>query len=276
MLHLAGVPFIVEPEHRLDPKDREVLARLSAGSPQPTGPIAAPFSLELVDAPPWPGLDLAAQVDGNPAAVEASAGRVRVIHHRFAAELDPAQRRGRLYRADGSGVGLEVALRVALCALLPGEGGLPLHAAGVVAQGRGLAFFGPSGAGKSTLAAACPWSILSDELIAVRLSPAQLLATGFWGTFESAAPRATSAPLAALVELGRGPRFTLEPLSSSAALRRLFGVIVIPAETTLWQEALDVAGRLVRAVPAYRLTWNPAEPPWSEIVDRLGLPEGTP
>jgi hypothetical protein len=108
----------------------------------------------------------------------------------------------------------------------------------------------------------------------VRPAPAQLLTTGFWGTFEGTGARATAAPLAALIELGRGPSFTLEPLDPSAALRRLVSVVVIPAETTLWQDALGVASRLVRAVPAYRLTWNPAEPPWAAIAERLGLCEG--
>jgi hypothetical protein len=274
MLRLAGLPFVIEPEQSLDPQDRETLASLcvdAAPSPEASTP---PFRLDLVDRPPWAGLDLAAHGDGNPAVVEAHAGRIRVIHHRFAAELDPAERRGRLYRPARSGVGLEVALRVALCASLPREGALPLHSAGVVAHGRGLAFFGPSGAGKSTLASACPWAVLSDELIAARPSPPEILTTGFWGTFEAAAPRPTSVPLTALIELGRGPRFALEPLAPSAALRRLFGVVVIPADAVLWQEALGVAGRLVRSVPAYRLTWNPAEPPWTAIAERLGLREG--
>jgi hypothetical protein len=274
MLRLAGLPFVVEPEPALDRQDRETLASLAGSAVASAGPCGPPFRLELVDHPPWADLDLDAHADGNPAEVEAHAGGIRVVHHRFAAQLDPARRSGRLYRTAGSRVGLDVALRVALCTILPCEGALPLHAAGVVARGRGLAFFGPSGAGKSTVASACPWPVVSDELIAVRPAPPQLVATGFWGTHESAGARATQAPLAALIELGRGPRFALEPLEPSAALRRLCGVMVIPAEAALWRDALAVASSLVRAVPAYRLTWSPAEPPWSSIAARLGLAEG--
>ncbi len=277
MLQLAGLPFVVEPEGGLGAADRALLARLAAGTDASLASTAIePFRLELVREAPGSGLGRTAPADGEAASVEVAGDKVRVIHSRFAAELDPARRAGRLFRREGAGIGLEIALRVALSTLLPRAGGLPLHAAGVVAGEQGLAFFGPSGAGKSTLAGACPWPVLSDELVAVHPAPPRILATGFWGTTEEAAARQTSAPLAALIELGQGPRLALEALAPALALRRLLSVIVVPAEAAVWRDALAVAGRLVQAVPVYRIEWSPDGAPWAEIEERLGLRERTP
>jgi hypothetical protein len=97
---------------------------------------------------------------------------------------------------------------------------LPLHAAGVALPSGGVAFFGPSGAGKTTLSSCSPYPVLSDELVVARLGePATLIRSGFWG--EGSGPPVSPAPLTALVELGKGPRFTLERLRPTEALRRL-------------------------------------------------------
>jgi len=198
-------------------------------------------------------------------------GRVRIGHARFVAELDPAGLSGSLYRAPGRASGLEVALRAALCSRLPLDGGLPLHAAGLVVDGRGVVFFGPSGAGKSTLAGVSPHPVLSDELVAVVPGrPFSLTATGFWGTLDGGRSHPGSWPLAALVELGKGrpePRF--ERLGTREALVRLVGVLMVPPGPPLWEAALATLGRLVRDTPVERLAWSPVRPPWPEIRARL-------
>ena len=206
----------------------------------------------------------------GPAAIDWVDGRVRVGHARFVADLDPAGLSGDLYRAPGRGSGLEVTLRAALCSRLPLDGGLPLHAAGIVVDGQGVVFFGPSGAGKSTLAGLSPHPVLSDELVAVAPGrPFSLTATGFWGTLEGGRSHAGSWPLAALVELGKGPELRFEPLGSREALVKLVGVLMVPPGPPLWNAALGILGRLVREVPVERLVWSPAEPPWDAIRARL-------
>jgi hypothetical protein len=267
-LALAGLPFLVGPESSLSGGDRGALAHLARSSPQVTHLPA--FHLELIEGLPWEGADPSACADGGPARVEAAGERVRVSHRRFLAELEPDRLRGRLFRSDDGVAGLQIALRVALAARLPGAGGLPLHAAGAVVNGRGVAFFGPSGAGKSTLSALSPWPVLSDELVAITGSPFRLCATGFWGELGERKAPSNPAPLAALVELAKSQATELVPLTRGSAFRRLLGVVLVPAQTAAWCDVLTLLGRLVAEVPVYRLAWNPECPPWAALEEKLG------
>ncbi|HPC83181.1 MAG TPA: hypothetical protein P5234_07675 [Thermoanaerobaculaceae bacterium] len=199
-----------------------------------------------------------------------AADEVVLSHHLFRAHLDPWQRQGRLIRVDDSGAALAITLRVALCSLLPLSGGLPLHAAGVIALGRGLVFFGPSGAGKSTLAGCSPFPVVSDELVVVRGDPPVLEPSGFWGAREDTNPGAGArVPLRALIKLDQGPRFELVPLPPAEAWRQLTEVVLIPGQPRLWRQAVDVMARLVAGVPVFRMPWNPSLPPWEDLLAAL-------
>jgi hypothetical protein len=224
-----------------------------------------PFRLGLVDEGPWPHADPASYPDHAPASVHAEGSRLRVAHRRYLAELDLETLEGRLRRGAPEEGAVDVSLRVALLARLPSLGMLPLHAAGLVLDSVGLAFFGPSGAGKSTLARLSPWPVLSDELVAVAVSPPKLVATGFWGEMDAARRPPSEASLATLVELARGDAFRLERLDPGAALRRLLGVLLVPPLAPAWREAVALAGRAAREVPVYRMEWTPAQPPWDGL-----------
>lgn len=211
---------------------------------------------------------------GLPASVEWRDGLVHVRHATFMAEIDPATRRGRLWRATHEAYPLEITLRVAVSTFLPFQGGLPVHAAGLVSEAGAMVFFGPSGAGKSTLAGLSPWPVLSDELVGVVASPLAAnsfaaVTTGFWGTLgESDAPPGAF-PLVALIELDKGPVLVIERLSPATALRRLIPAVLVPSGPPIWEATLAVLGRLVAQVPAYRMAWSPALPPWDGL---MGLP----
>jgi hypothetical protein len=261
----------VEPLDQLQPAERLAIDRLSQAGPGPFASSGAPpFRLQLVDEPPWSDRQAALLPDEGPALVEWVEGRVRVTHFRFMAELDPFARRGRLFRRGENSPGLEVSLRTALSSCLPLEGGLPLHAAGLVANENGLVFFGPSGAGKSTLSGLSPHPVVSDELVAVvGGAPFRLASTGFWGAGTSASTTSEPAPLRALIELDKGDRFRLDRLDPREGLRRLIPVVMVPNGPPLWSEALAVLGRLVRQVPVYRMAWSPAHPPWAALAETL-------
>jgi hypothetical protein len=153
-----------------------------------------------------------------------------------------------------------------MCCRLPLAGGVALHAAGVVVDGHGVVFFGASGAGKSTLAGTSPHPVVSDELVAVAGNPFELRRTGFWGALDERRGAPPAAPLAALVELDKGPRLELEPLDAATAFRRLLPVVVLPPAPELWRQATAVVARLVATVPVLRMAWHPAQPPWAAIV----------
>ncbi len=265
MIRLGGLAFAVEPADRLNEDERRSLARLAATAAGPST-----FRLTLADAAPWTSEDASLFPARGPAVVDWVGEGVRVSHSTFVAELDPRAGTGRVFRRVAEAYPLEITLRMALASRLPLEGGLPLHAAGIVLEGQAVAFFGVSGAGKSTLAGMSPYPVLSDELVAVTPDrPFALEATGFWGTLgQGDAPPGTF-PLQALVELAKGGRFALERLPPRAALRRLVGVTLVPPGPPLWSAALGVLGQLAAAVPCYRMTWSKDEPPFEALRARL-------
>jgi hypothetical protein len=284
VIRLAGLPFEVVPPDRLSPPEKRSLARFPPGDAPPIAPAVAetivrPFVLELVDAAPESAVPAQAPnpagsasgepADDAPAVVDWDGAQVTIRHLRLAADLDPRARRGRLRRDASVGWPLEVTLRTALTAVLPLEGGLPLHAAGVVMGGRGVVFFGPSGAGKSTLAASTPRAVLSDEMVAVVPGVAGYVVggTGFWGTYE-AGGGPDAFPVAAVVELDRGPGTRVDALDSRTALRRLIAATLVPPGPPFWSAALGVMADLVARVPSLRLAWSPHEP-WIAIEEAL-------
>lgn len=222
--------------------------------------LAAEALFPTTDAPLW----------GEPARVSANGDEIRLDHAVFQAIVEPQRSRLRLYRDTSEAFPLEIALRTTLCALMPAAGGLPLHAAGVVA-GAGLVFFGPSGAGKSTLAACSPFDVVSDELVAVAGEPWSLVESGFFGALEPASDdrRREDVPLVALFELEKLPDFQLTRLSPRTAARRMLGSLLVPPAPGPWRAALATLARLTEQVPVYRLGWKREEPPWNRLSEAL-------
>ena len=267
MLLLGGVPFVIQPEDRLNPAERAALARLprlEAGART----RARPFRLQIVDAPPWTGGE--AFSPPGPATIHWEEGRLRVRQSHFLAELDPFQAEGRLFRTRTDAYAVEATLRAGMSSRLPLEGGLPLHAAALVLDGQGLVFFGPSGAGKSTIAGLHSGPVLTDEAAAVvRADGFSVTTTGFWGTLGRSTAVLQTCPLRALIELDKGTTFHLMPLDRQETVRRLLGVVMVPAAPPLWTKALGVIDELIRAVPCYRMAWSPAQPPFDALRQYL-------
>ena len=260
MTLVAGLRLVLEPDGSLSPQEREWLLDLPptpARSVEPVVRIRLEPLLRKAGTPEAPPA---------PARVAWEAGRLRLRHEAFEADLDPAAGAAIVRRDSGSATGLATTLRMAVSARLPLEGGVLLHAAGLEHAGSGLVFFGPSGIGKSTLAERSPWPTLSDELVAAlprRESDTYRVA----GAFPEPAkhglvPSTAEPPLACLIELAKGPRFELKRLAPAVALRRLLGSIVVPPSPLSWIAALAVASDLVRQVACYRMAWSLSENPF--------------
>lgn len=259
----GGVRFSVGPEDALFPAEREALKRLD---PDPDDG-QDPFQVELLDAAPWTSDDPSLFPQWEPAVQRWSGERLLASHRSFTAEIEPFPARARLFRREQRAYPLETVVRTAMMARLPLLGGLPLHAAGVVLEGHGAAFFGPSGAGKTTLAATSPAPVFSDELVAIAPGrPFVLAGSGFWGAGD-AATRPSPAPLAFLVELAKGDGFRLERLRPAPAAGRVLASVPVPHAPALWDCALAVVAELVRELPVYRMEWSPAAPPWKSLAE---------
>jgi hypothetical protein len=262
----GGVRFSVGPEAALLPAEREAVSRLD---PDTGDEAQAPTRIEFVATPPWTSGDPALFPQWEPAVQRWSDGRLLCSHRSFTAEIDPFSGRVRLHRREERAYPLEAVVRTAMMARLPLLGGLPLHAAGVVVDGRGIAFFGPSGAGKTTVASTSPFPVLSDELVAVAPGrPFRLVRSGFWGE-GLASGRTGPVPLALLVDLAKGRALRLTRLPPAEAAGRLLASVPVPLAAPLWSSAVAVAAELVRQVPVERMEWTPAEPPWERLAGAL-------
>ncbi len=265
MIRIAGITFAIAPGDLLTQEDGARLATLGRSCPIADDPFAVTLvtsPLEVTSSLPVPG----------PVALVWRGDRLRLDHQLFQAEVDPAGRRAVLFRRGRSSYPLEVVLRTSLLSRLPLDGGIPLHAAGVVLECGAVAFFGPSGAGKSTLAATSAHPVLSDELVAaVRRPGFHLARSGFWGELGER-PGSEEAPLRAVVELAKGASYRIERLSAGDAVRRLAHVTAVPFASSLWRAALVNLRSLVAEVPVLRMTWTPREPPWDRLAADLGDP----
>jgi hypothetical protein len=172
----------------------------------------------------------------------------------------------------------ENCLRVVVAHRLLAEGGAVLHSAGVVDRDRDRAFLllGPSGAGKTTashLCLAAGGDVLSDDLNAVRFLASQgdgavrLAKLPFTGDLGDRAGGPESVPLRAILRLakcGGGAPEGLRPLSPAAALASLLAAAPFVNRDPWRREALlAVLERLVRAVPAFEVSFTPGGGLWS-------------
>lgn len=157
------------------------------------------------------------------------------------------------------------------------EGGLEVHACGLVLGGRLLLFCGQSGAGKSTTArlwrrARPAVPILSDDRLALRLQGGRYWGHGtpWHGDGGFASPAAS--PLGALFFLRQALRSRATRLSTPACAARLFARSFPP----LWdarglRRVLGACARIAGRVPGYELAFRPDT---TAIDAVLGVPRG--
>ncbi len=138
------------------------------------------------------------------------------------------------------------------------DGGILVHACGVVRQGTGLLFTGPSGAGKTTLArlmqGGARASVLSDDRIALRDEDGgvRMHGTPWHGDAPLSSPR--SATLSAIHVIRHAAAVLAEPLAGATAAAALLGNSFLPAHDPAGAEAaLALAERIVERAPVIRL-----------------------
>ncbi len=177
---------------------------------------------------------------------------------------------------------IENFLRVVYAWLCLQDGGLLLHAAGLIRDDAGYVFFGPSGAGKTTTTrlSADQSEILSDDLVILRCTGDECILHGvpFKGDY-SDAPRANQrAPLKAIFRLKQDSAHYLEPLPHVTAVAELVASSpFIVRDLGLSQKLISVCQHIAKTVPVQLMHFRRDNGFWRVIDEHYqDLPETAP
>lgn len=183
------------------------------------------------------------------------------VAHRydFTAEIDLEAREIGAEFFDLDEFSLDSFIRVAWSLALVDAGGVLIHAASLVRDGRAYLFPGPSGSGKTTLARLSPdATLLSDELSIVRLeaSGPRCYGTPFWGDLAQGG-EACGAPLAGMYFLRQAERPAAKPVPAPHALPALLrNVMFFAKDRELTGQVLRTCEALVRRTPCFELSFR--------------------
>jgi hypothetical protein len=201
-------------------------------------------------------------------AVRFESGRWLIERNDLRAEWDAVERRCRIAQSPNP-YSMDTALRIIHTLILAREGGLLVHAASAVRNGKAFVFAGVSGAGKTTIASLAPADamLLTDEISYLRRKGHGFVAYGTPFAGEMARQGENiQAPQAALYFLEKGPENAIEPMRGGEAVRRLLeNVLFFAHDPELVGLVFETAYELVRRVPVYQLTFVPDQRVWELI-----------
>lgn len=167
---------------------------------------------------------------------------------------------------------IENFLRALYAQLCLREGGLLLHAAGVIERDAGFVFFGPSGSGKTTAARLSPGrTILSDDLVILRTRGDKTAVYGvpFRGDFPEAPRVNTSADLKGLFTLVKAPEHTVTDIDMSEAIARLLTCAPFAmTDTRNTKRAMEICLRIAKTIPVRALRFRLDSGFWRKIDER--------
>ncbi|MBN2302216.1 MAG: hypothetical protein JXN60_06860 [Lentisphaerae bacterium] len=159
------------------------------------------------------------------------------------------------------------------------NGGIVLHAAGIVHANTTLVFAGKSGAGKSTIASLAEnAAVLSDDLIAVRKSGTSFYAWGLPGTLQKTVMTCTdnngdikhsTRKIAAIFLLQQDSHNRLIRLNNASAASRLFAFSGMSPTINKTTKTLESLGALTHYVPCYNFHFVNRTSAWHYIETKL-------
>ena len=166
-------------------------------------------------------------------------------------------------------------LRVLYAHLCLREGGLVLHAAGVLRERGGFVFFGESGSGKTTtsrLSMELGYTVLSDDLVILRKRDDTYRVYGvpFRGEMMEAPRTNASGNLVGLYTLVKSQQHELIALAPSRAISRLTSCIpFVITDPTSAGRVMQICSDLVAHVPVRELHFSRDSGFW-RIIDESG------
>jgi hypothetical protein len=258
VIEIGAMPVLVR---TASPEFLQILENRYGGFVNPSAQPIFEFNVEIVP----PGRI----TDEEDLSVRFEDGRWVLERGDFRAELDPVLRCGSI-RQTANPYSIDAAFRILHSLLLAQQGGLLIHAASAVRNGRAFLFAGVSGAGKTTISRLAPpdATLLTDEISYLRREGDGYTAYGTPFAGELAQPgENVRAPLAALYLLAQGPENRIEPVGEADATRAALECILFFAhDRELVERVFQSACDLVRCVPVHRLTFVPDSRVWELIV----------
>jgi len=261
VIEIGAMPVLVRTS---SPEFLQILRERYGGFVNSSAQPVFEFEVEIV--PPGRIPDA---IGDDDLSVRFEAGRWVLQRGDFRAELDPALRHGRIWQS-ATPYAIDAAFRIVHSLLLAKQGGLLVHGASVVRNGRAFLFAGVSGAGKTTISRLAPAdaTLLTDEISYLRRAADGYVAFGTPFAGELAQPgENVRAPLAALYLLAQGTENRIDPVADADALRAVLrSVLFFAHDSELVGHVFDSVCNLVQRVPVRRLTFVPDFRVWELIV----------
>lgn len=157
-------------------------------------------------------------------------------------------------------------LRIIVSYRVMERGGLLIHGAGLIRDGRGYLFIGQSGAGKSTVArcSAHSTTVLSDDLTVAYLTDAggRIYGTPFFGEYATAGAN-LGAPLAGIYFLHQAPENKTVSLAPHVALPKLLrSTMFYGTDRSSAKGVLDLALAFCSQISCHTLHFLPENSFW--------------
>lgn len=199
--------------------------------------------------------------------------RTLVQRSDFAGYVDLGSQRGRnVFRKNEKITAIDSFMRICYSFIAVDKGGLLLHSAGVLRDGKGYIFFGVSGTGKSTIArlSADKGSVLSDELVVIRKKGDgyQVYGSPFYGTNEDTGINFGSDLKAAFLPLKDQEVYLKEASLAQALSKLLASVLFFGKESSLNKRMFDTCADLVTKIPFYEMHFRLDDSFW-QCIDEL-------
>ncbi len=257
-VEIGGIPILLRTQ---DLSFHEMLKSRYAGFITVSAAAKFEFDVDLV--PPSEAMQSDEDVE-----VRTQDGTWSLRRGDFRALWDAQAGRGRI-RQSANPYSVDSVLRIVHTLLLARQGGFLLHAASVIRNERALLFAGVSGAGKTTISRLSPPDaiLLTDEISYVRRDGEAYRACGtpFAGELARLGEN-SSAKIAGLFLLDKGPENRVEPIRAAEAVRSLLRNILFFAEDEELVKLIFVSAcEFVDRVPVRRLTFFPDERVWALI-----------
>ncbi len=148
------------------------------------------------------------------------------------------------------------------------DGGIALHAVGVLKDDEAYIFIGPSGAGKTTVARLSADKVtLSDDLLLIKKvnSEFKVFPVPNWGDRQIGSRQNKPYKINSMFKLIKDSRVYLERFSTAQALADIFTIPHAPIEYIPKDELLATFAELINSIPYYGLHFLPEPSFWKCI-----------